>query len=127
MADDRHDGEQGEKAGDPRLVAFCGLYCGECGALKRGRCPGCADNVKAAWCSIRACCLTEKRDSCADCPEHSDPKSCGKFNTWISRLFGFVFRSDRAACVNRLREIGRGAYAKEMAEAGRQSLQRKKG
>lgn len=109
---------------DSRLVAFCGLYCGECGSFKRKRCPGCADNAKATWCAVRKCCLDEKRDSCAVCSDHADPKTCGKFNNWISRLFGFVFRSDRAACVCRLREVGLETFAKEMAEAGRQSLKR---
>ena len=110
---------------DPRLVAFCGLYCGECGAFKRGRCPGCAGNAKATWCTVRKCCLDAQRDSCASCPDHINPVTCGKFHNWISRLFGFIFRSDRAACIHRLREIGRETFAKEMAGTGRQSIKRK--
>lgn len=114
-----------ERSGDPRLVAFCGLYCGECGSHKRGRCPGCADNTKASWCAVRTCCLSEKRDSCAACPHHPDPKSCGKFHNWISRIFGFIFRSDRAACIRRIRQVGRATFAKEMAETGQQTLKRR--
>lgn len=114
-----------DKSGDPKLIAFCGLYCGECGAFKRGRCPGCAGNAKATWCAVRACCLDAKRDSCAACPAHADPRACGKYHNWISRLFGFVFRSDRAACVRRLREVGPEAFAGEMARTGRQSMKRR--
>jgi len=29
------------------LVAYCGLYCGACGAYLKGRCPGCHENKKA--------------------------------------------------------------------------------
>lgn len=112
--------------GKSERVAFCGLYCGECGAYKRGRCPGCAENAKATWCKVRSCCLTEHRDSCAECVEHPDPNACGKFNNWIARVFGFVFRSDRAACVRRIREVGRDAYAREMGAAGRQTIKRQR-
>ena len=112
------------KPGEARLVAFCGLYCGECGAYKRGRCPGCAENIKTGWCGVRKCCLDEKRTSCADCATHPDPRSCGKFHNWISRLIGFVLRSDRRACIRRIREVGREAFAEEMAKTGRQTLKK---
>jgi len=111
-------------SGNPALIARCGLYCGECGAYKRGRCPGCAGNAKAAWCKVRSCCLEKGRDSCADCGEHPDPRTCGRFNYWISRLVGFVFRSDRAACVRRIREVGREAFAREMSDAKRYTIKR---
>ena len=110
--------------GDAKLVAFCGLYCGECGAFKRGRCPGCAENAKAGWCGVRKCCLAEKRASCADCAAHPDPRSCGKFHHWISRLIGFLLRSNRSACIRRIREVGRETFADEMAKAGRNTLKR---
>ena len=110
--------------GTPALIARCGLYCGECGAYKRGRCPGCAENAKAAWCKVRSCCLAESRDSCADCGEHPDPRTCGKFSNWIARLFGFVFRSDRAACIGRIREVGREEFAREMTDTKRQTIKR---
>lgn len=32
---------------DPNLVAYCGLYCGACGAYLKERCPGCHSNAKA--------------------------------------------------------------------------------
>lgn len=49
---------------------------------------------------------------------------CGKFNNFISRLFGFVFRSNRAACIERVRVVGVEVFAREMAEQKRQSLPR---
>ena len=41
-----------EIVADPKLVAYCGLYCGACGAYLRGRCPGCIENYKATWCKV---------------------------------------------------------------------------
>jgi Helix-turn-helix. len=43
---------------------------------------------------------------------------CPKFNAFISKVFGFVFRSDRGACIRRIREIGVENFAKEMTESG---------
>jgi hypothetical protein len=109
---------------NPELVAYCGLYCGACKAYRSGRCPGCRKNEKAGWCKVRACCISTGRSTCADCTTHPDPRQCGIHNNFISRLFGFVFRSNRAACVDRIRAIGREGFAGEMAKAGRHSLPR---
>ncbi len=62
------------------LVAFCGLYCGACKAFLKGKCTGCSENEKAAWCKIRICCKNKKLITCADCNEYADPKDCKKFN-----------------------------------------------
>ena len=109
---------------DSPPVAACGLYCGECGAFKKKRCPGCAANAKATWCAVRRCCLDAKRDTCAECPDHPDPRRCAKFNHWIARAIGWLLNSDRARCIARIREVGRDAYAKEMAETNRCTLPR---
>ena len=42
----------------------------------------------------------------------------------MSRIFGFVFRSARRACIERIREIGPAAYAEEMAAKGLQAIRR---
>jgi hypothetical protein len=115
-----------EIAADPKLVAHCGLYCGACGSYLRDRCPGCAGNVKATWCKVRSCCIQNKFSTCADCKEKPDPKECAKFNNFISKVFGFIFNSDRRACIHRIREAVTEAFAKEMSEQKRQSLPRKK-
>jgi hypothetical protein len=119
----QEDGMAGTE-GDPRLVGCCGLYCGECGVYKRGRCPGCAENENAGWCKVRTCCLEHDYGSCADCAQFAVVRDCRKFNNFIARLFGFVFRSDREANIARIKAVGRAAFAEEMATRGRQSLRR---
>ena len=85
-------------AADVNLVAYCGLYCGACGAYRRGRCPGCHENSKATWCKVRSCCMENGHSSCADCKTPADPRECRKFNNFIAKIFGLIFRSDRRAC-----------------------------
>ncbi|MBI4859600.1 MAG: DUF3795 domain-containing protein [Candidatus Riflebacteria bacterium] len=109
---------------DARLIACCGLYCGACGSYLRERCPGCLGNTSATWCKVRACCLERGHGSCADCTSVHDVRDCGKFHNWISRLIGFVLRSDRAACIACIKEKGRDAFAREMASSRRHSMPR---
>ena len=109
---------------DPVLVAYCGLYCGACKAYLKNRCPGCHDNVRASWCKVRSCCMERGMDTCADCDEYPDPMACSSYNTFMSRVFGFLFRSDRAACIRQIREVGLEEHADRMAAQGRQSIRR---
>jgi len=97
------------------LVAYCGLYCGACGAYRRGRCPGCHENQKAGWCKVRTCCIESGFSSCAECKTPADPRDCKKYNNFIAKLFGFIFRSDRRACILQIREKGLQGHAEEMA------------
>jgi hypothetical protein len=113
-----------EIASDPRLVAYCGLYCGACNRYLRNSCPGCHENQKATWCKIRACCMTHGYASCAECKEFTDPMDCKMFNNVMSKIFAFIFRSDRAACIRQIREIGIQGHADKMTELGHQSLKR---
>ncbi len=113
-----------EIASDPNLVAYCGLYCGACGSLLRGRCPGCHENEKAKWCKVRSCCVEHKFASCADCKEYTDPRACRDFNGFLAKLFGFVLRSDRAACIEQIRRLGVQGHADEMSRAKRQTIRR---
>ena len=63
--------------------------------------------------------------SCADCGIYPDPgKGCRKLNNPIAWVFSLIFDSNRAACLRRIRAVGRANYAKEMADLGRQSLPR---
>jgi hypothetical protein len=109
---------------NPDLIACCGLYCGACKAYLKGRCPGCRQTTKAAWCQVRACCISSGHSTCANCTTHPDPRQCSRYHNFISRLFGLVFRSNRAACIDRLRAVGAKAFAAEMAAAKRHSLPR---
>ena len=40
------------------------------------------------------------------------------------RIFGFIFRSDRAACIKQIRELGIEGHANRMAQNGQQSIRR---
>ncbi len=109
---------------DPSLVAACGLYCGACKKHLAGRCPGCRLNAKAGWCKVRSCCQEHGYATCADCATFTDARDCPKFDNWIAWVIGFVLRSDRAACIDRIRAVGREAFASEMAARGAQSIRR---
>ncbi len=109
---------------DPKLVAYCGLYCGACRSYLNDRCPGCHDNAKAAWCKVRTCCTAAGYASCGDCREVADAMDCRKFNNLISKVFGLVFRSDRGACVRQIKALGVAGHAEKMAAAGQQTIRR---
>lgn len=109
---------------DPKLIAFCGLYCGACRTYLSGKCPGCKDNTKATWCKTRTCCIENKFQSCSDC-NISDFKACKKCINFMSTMFGYIFNSDRSACLNRIKAIGYDAYAAEMTTSKRQTIRRK--
>jgi len=113
-----------EIVADPSLVAYCGLYCGACGSYLKKRCPGCHENANASWCGVRRCCLESGIASCAQCATHADPNDCKKFNNFISKVFGFVFRSDRRAGILQIREEGLDGHARIMAESGRQTIRK---
>ena len=109
---------------DSKFVAYCGLYCGACRAYLKERCPGCHDNQKATWCKVRKCCMENHFISCAHCKQFSDPNDCRQFNNFISKMFGLIFRSDRAACIQQIRKIGIKAHADKMAEKKLQTVKR---
>jgi len=105
-------------------IAFCGLYCEACGKYKNGKCPGCAKNEKASWCGIRKCCLNNEYKSCADCSTYPDPMKCKLYNNPISRVIGFVLRSNRSGCIEYIRENGYENYAEHMASEGNMTMKR---
>lgn len=109
---------------DVNLVARCGLYCGACRAYRMGRCPGCHENEKATWCTVRSCCKENGFASCADCKTTPEPRDCKKFNNIVARIFGLIFRSDRRACVLQIREKGLEGHAQAMAAQERHSIRR---
>ncbi len=104
------------------LVACCGLYCGACKSHLSGKCGGCRENSKASWCKVRSCCMEKHIKSCAECAEFADPRACRKYNNFMSKLFGLIFRSDRAACIAQIKRLGLEGHAKAMAEAGTQTI-----
>jgi hypothetical protein len=109
---------------DRNLVAYCGLYCGACRKYLNDSCPGCHENNKAGWCKIRACNIMNNYNSCADCKEFADPMECGKFNNFFSKIFALIFKSDRAACIAKIKSGGYEEYAAFMADQKLQSIKR---
>ena len=99
-----------------RLVAYCGLYCGNCGSYKRGRCKGCLDGGGFSSCRVRASCIEKGYRTCAECDEYLD---CRILHNFISKIFSFIFRKDRKASLRAIREQGIEAWAQEMAATGR--------
>lgn len=108
----------------PENIAYCGLYCEACGKYSKGKCPGCAKNEKATWCGVRKCCMTKGYKSCAECRTYSDVHECKEFHNPISRVIGFVFRSDRRGCIEYIKKNGYESFAEHMAGEGRMSMKR---
>jgi len=105
-------------------VACCGLYCGACRSYLKGKCRGCSGNAKATWCKVRSCCLDKQIKTCAECTEFIDPRACKKFNNFMAKLFGLVFRSDRAACIAQIKQLGLDGHARVMAELKSQTIKK---
>lgn len=111
-----------EIVADTGLIAKCGLYCGACKRYLKGGCPGCEENSKASWCKVRSCCIEHDYASCADCTDYADPKECGKYNTFVARMIGMVLRSDRRACIMKIKSDGHDSYVRHMADSRRMTL-----
>ena len=111
-------------AADQSLVAYCGLYCGACSKYLKDKCPGCHLNEKATWCKVKSCCEENSQSTCGECQKHTDIMDCKAFNNIFSKFFGFVFKSDRKACIQRINDIGIKDYAEEMAASGEVSLKK---
>jgi hypothetical protein len=107
------------------LVSYCGLYCGACPSYKKGRCPGCAGNDKAAWCKVRSCNIQKCLTSCADCDEFEEVNDCKKFNNFISKMFALVLNSNRRKGILFIKSNGREAFAENMIKLDRVSLKRR--
>jgi hypothetical protein len=113
-----------EVKNDTQLIAYCGLYCGACRKFVSGKCPGCKRLAPPHWCKIRTCCIEKSFDSCAGCSLET-PNACKKFNNPISKVFAFIFGSDREKCIMAIREKGAAWYAAHMAQTRQQSLKSK--
>ena len=109
---------------DPQSVAYCGLYCGACKKYLQEKCPGCHENEKAAWCKIRICCIENQYISCADCKQFEELNDCKRFNNFMSKIFAFIFRSNRAACIQQIRDIGIQEHANYMSKEKLQTIKR---
>jgi hypothetical protein len=97
------------------IIAHCGIVCSKCGAFLKGKCKGC-HSAKPMFknCPIKKCNLENELVTCADCQEFQDLKRCKKLNSFISKIFGLLFRSNRIGNLVRIREIGLDAYKKQV-------------
>jgi hypothetical protein len=110
---------------DLNLIAACGLYCGACRRYLNEKCPGCRENVKAAkWCKPRTCCLEKNYVSCADCKQYDQVMECKDYNNFSAKIFGFIFRSNRKACIDLIKAKGHEDFAAYMAEHRLQTIKR---
>ena len=105
------------------LIAACGLYCGACRKYLGAKCPGCHENEKATWCKIRYCVKGRGFHTCAEC--HKDVAECKTYSNLIGKIFAFLFKSDRAACIRYIREHGEQAFAEEVTKRKCQTIKRK--
>ncbi len=109
---------------DSNLVACCGLYCGACPAYLNEKCEGCQQSKRNGWCGVKKCAQEKGISTCAQCSQYPNPMDCKKFNNFISRMMGLVFNSNRAACVEEIRQMGLQIYAAKMADLRKQTLPR---
>ena len=84
-------------------IAFCGLFCGNCGNFKRGRCKGCAEEAWFKMCRVRPCAIEKGFATCAECEEL---ETCKILNNFIAKIFSFIFRSDKMASLRMIRDEG---------------------
>ncbi|HNW49784.1 MAG TPA: DUF3795 domain-containing protein [Prolixibacteraceae bacterium] len=106
-----------------KLLAKCGLYCGNCKKYVDGKCPGCEPNLKASWCKIRTCCLENGYATCADCTT-TNPRECKKFTNFVSNIFSVIFRSDRPASIDYIRKYGKEAFILMLNEQNRMVIKK---
>lgn len=107
---------------DKQLIAACGLYCGACRKYLAEKCLGCHLNEKASWCKIRTCVHQHGFHSCAECGK--DVTECKTYSNFIGKIFAFLFRSDRPACIRYIREHGEEAFADEMTRCRCQTMKK---
>ena len=103
-------------------IAPCGLFCSNCGKFRKGRCKGCQVQAGFARCSVRACCMGRKIETCAECADFQPPRDyreCPKVNNFISRAIGLFTGSNGPAALALLRDQGREKYLAAKRETGK--------
>jgi ribosomal protein S11 len=62
--------------------------------------------------------------TCAECKVFPNAQDCKKFNNLMSKVFGVLFMSDRAACIRQIQAIGLLGHAKKMAGLKMQTIKK---
>ncbi len=107
------------------LFSYCGLFCGNCNRGYAKNCDAsklCKNGCGRASCSIRTCAQEKGVDSCADC---SDYTSCKILDSFMSKLFGFIFRSNRSGNLDLLHEKGYDYVADILKSTGKMTVPKK--
>ena len=96
------------------VLAQCGLVCSNCGMFVKGRCQGChSEKPMMRNCKVKKCCLDRQLSTCAECDEFVNLRECRKLHNWISRIFGFIFRTNRIGNLYRIRDVGADRFREE--------------
>ena len=75
-------------------------------------------SIKSSFssCKVIVCCIEKDYVSCAECDEYL---WCKILNNQISRIFGFIFCSDRKVNLQAIREEGLEKWMEEIASSRR--------
>jgi len=98
------------------LVAYCGLYCGSCGSYTKRRCKSCKSGGGFSSCKVRICCEEKNYETCAEC---KDFQTCKILNNFISKIFGFIFRTNRLSNLTEIKDKGILVFAEERSKTGK--------
>ena len=120
----RMESKMKEISNNTKMIAKCGLYCGACPRFLKEKCNGCKDNEKASWCKLRTCCTDKKIASCADCDEFTNVMDCKKYNNFMAKIFGFIFNSNRSACIAKIKELGYDQFVLQMTSNKQMTFKR---
>ena len=108
---------------DVALIAACGLYCGTCAKYKNGKCPGCKENSKASWCKIRSCNMEHGYGNCSQC-QVANMNECKKLNNTIGKIFGLIFKTDRLASLQYIKDNSAELYVDRMVAVNQMAIKR---
>jgi hypothetical protein len=108
----------------PSSSPRAGSTAAPCSKLLKGSCPGCAANEKTGLVQGPPCCKEHATPAAPTARRVRDPRQCARFDNLLARLVGLVLGTSRAGCIDRIREAGPEQFAREMADARRQSLPR---
>ena len=104
-----------EAASVEKIVAYCGLVCNDCGAFKKNRCGGCyCEKPMNMGCKVKPCAVDRGYGTCAECCDFDEFADCKKLNNFISRIFAFIFKSNRIGNLKRIRQIGLDEFKREI-------------
>ena len=110
-------------APDNKNIAACGLYCGACRKFLAEKCSD-VNQIKKQL-GVKSAHVAKKTSLILVLNAPHDVRECKLFSNWISKVFAFLFNSDRSACISYIKEQGEQAFAEEMTKRKCQTIRRK--